>query len=167
MLNSVFIDETQFKIITGENGTTNFDVFIADENEKQDTGAKIKINKVRVVGSSFRYYDEPSTFRMEALNFKYWGKGNLADEEFRLRSNFISENFTISYGGIVYLDQKNLHARLITNINTTSLTFSLLKNEVEVEDLVATFNGELIIMEDGFDIDLSLNTNKVDFFVFY
>lgn len=163
VLNSVFIDETQFKIITGENGTTNFDVFIADENEKQDTGAKIKINKVRVVGSSFRYYDEPSTFRMEALNFKYWGKGNLADEEFRLRSNFISENFTISYGGIVYLDQKNLHARLLTNINTTSLTFSLLKNEVEVEDLVATFNGELIIMEDGFDIDLSLNTNKVDF----
>jgi len=170
-INSIYLDGVRLNILRGESGSTNYNIFKSDttvvvkENETSEKpgGAAFDISIIKMKESNFRFYDSSLKLLIEGNNIRYKGKGNFAKAEFDLESDITIGILSFVYDGVKYIDQKNVTAKLSTNINTSSLKFKLLQNKIKFQDISAAFMGELSIYEDGYDIDFDLKTENSNF----
>ena len=123
----------------------------------------IKIRKIYIEGGNLLFHDKVSNFSIELNNLDYKGTGNITGENLSLRSRVEAESLMLSYEGVNYIDRKRVKAKLFTNMNTAGMNFKLIKNDVKIEDLSASFSGELDILEDGYSVNLNLITKKASF----
>lgn len=167
-INSIYLNESGFNILMGEEGSVNYDIFAKGQQEVTESSpgqgsASLEIDAIRISKSKFRIYDSTSGLLIEVGGFDYKGKGDSYGDVFNLKSAFSTDNLNFSYAGVRYLDKKTAEASMETAINTSTLNFKLLKNRVRLEDVNALFSGDLTILDDGYDIDFNLKTDKSGF----
>ena len=163
-INGIYLEGARLNILRGKDGTSNYNIFkndttaVVKEKTVEQGGAAFDLTIIRMKESNFRFYDSSLKLLIEADNVKYKGKGNFARQEFNLESSISIGDFSFVYDSVKYIDQKNVKARLNTDINTASLNFKLLKNKIKLQDISAAFLGDLTIYENGYDIDFNLKT---------
>lgn len=123
-------------------------------------GNNIEVKNIYIKGGNFLFNDTESNFSIKLSNIDYKGKGRLMGDNLSLRSQIEVESLLLTYQGENYIDRKRVTARLITEMNTTKMSFKLVKNKVKLEELNASFIGELDILEDGYSVNLNLSTER-------
>lgn len=166
----IYIGGGNINLINGTDGKSNFDIMLpsSDSAEVDDPAADaetpaVKIHKIKLRDCKLRFEDVSSGFVFLAEELDYTGKGNFAEAVFDLKSNLKAKNLTVDLGASRYIDHKRLTAKMVTSINTDSLSFRFPKNNLKLEEVPLRFSGFYKTLADGFDINIEGSTEKMPF----
>ncbi|MEO8239696.1 MAG: AsmA family protein [Flavobacterium sp.] len=168
-INKLYISKALINIMVNQKGEANYNIYIAPDDKKNasEEGTAIRLERIDFEDCHVKYNDRSAKVLIDAKGFNYVGKGNLSEDIFDLNTNAQIDNVDFYYKKTAYLRKKELHANLITRINTHALSFILQKNELQINKLPLKFTGLLTILRDGYKINIkaaSENTTVKDLF---
>ncbi|WP_281232843.1 AsmA family protein [Flavobacterium gelatinilyticum] len=172
-INKLYISDALINVMVNQKGQANYNIYVAPEdrkNEKEDPnapeeGTAIRLERIDLKNCHVKYNDRSAKILVDAKGFNYIGKGNLSEDIFDLNTDAKIDTLDFYYGKTAYLRKKEVHADLITRINTHALSFILQKNELQINKLPLTFTGLFTILRDGYKINIkaaSENTTVKD-----
>ncbi|MDR7212361.1 AsmA family protein [Flavobacterium piscis] len=156
-INKLYVSKALVNIMVNQKGEANYNIYIAPEDKKKDSteeGTAIRLERIDFEDCHIRYNDRSAKILVDAKGFNYIGKGNLSEDIFDLSTDAKIDTVDFYYDRTAYLRKKELHADLITRINTNSLSFILQKNELQINKLPLTFTGLFTILRDGYKINI-------------
>ena len=165
-VNTFYIDDARINVQVDTLGQANYNVYKGspdDSSQPDSSNTRLKIAGIFFRHCHLTYDDRSIPLRMEAKDFNYEGRGDLANSQFDLQSNMSAASFDFVYDGTPYFLNRKLKADLLTGINTSSLVFRFAKNELLINKLPVDFSGEMAILKDGYDIDLNVVSGTTDF----
>ena len=169
-INELYVSKALINIMVNQKGEANYNIYIAPDKNKENTpeeGTAIRLERIDFEDCHVKYNDRSAKILVDAKGFNYVGKGNLSADIFDLNTDAQIDNVDFYYNKTAYLRKKELHADLITRINTHALSFILQKNELQINKLPLKFTGLFTILRDGYKINIkaaSENTTVKDLF---
>lgn len=171
-INKLYVSKADINIMVNQKGEANYNIYIAPEDAKNDMnapeeGTAIRLERIDFEDCNIKYNDRSAKILVDARGFNYVGKGNLSEDIFDLNTDAQIDNVSFYYNRTAYLRKKEVHADLITRINTHALSFILQKNELQINKLPLKFTGFFTILRDGYKINIkaaSENTTLKDLF---
>lgn len=157
-IDEIYVSDAFINVMVNEKGQANYNVYIAPKDQPVDTsgtGPTIRLDRVDLKNCHINYNDQSAKILVKADGFNYIGKGNLSEEVFDLSTDANIDAIDFYYNNEPYLERKEVHADLITRINTNALSFILQKNELRINRLPVEFSGVFTILKDGYNIDIN------------
>jgi len=167
-IDGIYLQKAQIKVQVAENGEANYNVYKGtdskgDDNKEDDSSSGLAIKRIQVIDSDFSYADASIPMEISTTGFNYDGQGDLSKAVFDLKTHADIEALTLKYDGETYVDQKEVHAQLLTKINTNNLAFVFERNDLKINKLPISFKGAFSFLSNGYDIDLQLKSEKSTF----
>jgi AsmA protein len=167
-INEIYLTRGKLDIKIDEKGLPNYNVYktsasAANNNQPDTVGANLRLEHIQLEECELAYKDQSIPFQMAARRLNYIGKGDLSKAIFDLSSEIIVEGFDLVYYGQAYLENKNLDAQLITQINTNSLALIFQKNDLKINQLPVAFKGKFNFLKDGYRMDFSVTSAATEF----
>lgn len=158
-INKLYVSKALVNVMVNQKGEANYNIYIAPEDKKKDKnapeeGTAIRLERIDFEDCHIKYNDRSAKILVDAKGFNYIGKGNLSEDIFDLSTEAKIDTVDFYYDRTAYLRKKELHADLITRINTNALSFILQKNELKINKLPLTFTGLFTILRDGYKINI-------------
>lgn len=162
-IKSITIEKPELFLKVFEDGTENWNVIKeadADEgnNKTESGGYNLLLNKVTVSNASIHYVDKVSNilFYMNGLSSSL--KGKLTDE--RANLNFIvnSEDVTVLYDEIAYLQHAGLRFNAEIDANLKDKIYNLKNNVLYLNGLQINFEGSVAEVDNDLNFMLVYNT---------
>jgi len=171
-INKLYVSKALINIMVNPKGQANYNIYISDpknikKEDQPEEGTAIRLERIDLEDCHVKYNDRSAKILVDARGFNYIGKGNLSEDIFDLNTDAEIDNIDFYYNRTAYLRKKELHADLITRINTNALSFILQKNELKINKLPLKFTGFFTILRDGYKINIkaaSENTTVKDLF---
>ncbi|MHA3789791.1 AsmA family protein [Flavobacterium hauense] len=157
-IDEIYVSDALINVMVNEKGEANYNVYVAPKDQPVDTtgtGPAIRLDRVDLKNCRIRYNDRSAKILVKADGFNYVGKGNLSEEVFDLMTDANIDAIDFIYDNVPYLERKEVHADLVTRINTNALSFILEKNELRINRLPVEFTGLFTILKDGYNIDIN------------
>jgi len=165
-INKIFLDDAYINVQVDSAGNANYNVY--KQTKKSSTpdndtaGASLGINMILIKNSHVVYNDRSLPMLINARGFNYTGSGDLSKDVFQLYTQAEIQSLDFYYGGKPYVLSKAINANLVTEINTRSLAFVFRKNNLNINQLPVEFNGRFGFLNDGYDIDLKINSHEAN-----
>lgn len=174
-VDELYLSKGLINVKVNQKGQANYNVYInpdkdKDEPKKADEpeeGTAIQLDRIDLRNCHMIYNDHSAKILIDAYGFNYLGKGGLSKDVFDLETNADIDSLDFYYDRFPYLKRKEVHADLVTRVNTNALSFILEKNELRVNELPVEFTGFFTIFRDGYNIGIdaaSKNTTLKDIF---
>lgn len=157
-IDEIYVSDAFINVKVNEKGEANYNVYVAPKDQPVDTtgtGPAIRLDRVDLENCRIRYNDKSAKILVMADGFNYVGKGNLSEEVFDLSTDANIDAIDFLYDNVPYLERKEVHADLVTRINTNALSFILQKNKLRINRLPVEFTGVFTILKDGYNIDIN------------
>ncbi|TRW21100.1 AsmA family protein [Flavobacterium zepuense] len=167
-IDELYVSDAFINVMVNEKGEANYNVYVSEDKQPKDPNAEgpaIRLDRIDFENCHIKYNDLSAKMLVDAHGFNYVGKGDLSEDVFDLQTDANIDSIDFSYANTYYLQKKELHADLITRINTNALSFILQKNELKINKLPLEFTGVFTILADGYKIDIdaaSENTTLQD-----
>lgn len=165
-IDKIFLTESNINIKVDENGGANYNVYKTDTTTSaktnDTTGTSLQLEKIQVDHSNINYDDRSVPILITAQDLNYTGKGDLTKAVFDLASRINVADFNLTYDSSRYINSKKLKASLVTKINTNSLAFEFVKNNLLINTLPVKFIGRFEFLESGYTMDFELQSHKGD-----
>lgn len=161
-IDGIYVDNALVNIKVNKNGGANYNVYVS-ENEDVDTeesSANVKLKRIKITDTHLIYDDASTEILIDANGFNYLGKGDLDEAVFDLRTQAQIESFDFRFAGEQYLKNKKVNAKLITQINTNSLSFVFDQNNLKINQLPVDFKGKLDFLSNGYNLDFVVKSEK-------
>lgn len=167
-INKIYLTKSSIDVEINEKGEANYNIYDSKAKPPSDpstdtSSTSLRLEKIVISNTHLVYNDRSIPMLIDARNFNYEGAGDLSKAIFDLRSHISADSFNFTFDKEPYLTNKKFDANLITKINTNSLAFIFEKNDLIINKLAVQFNGKLDFLKNGYDIDLSLSSNRSDF----
>lgn len=171
-IDELYVQDGIIKVQVNTEGEANYNVYVSPDkapktaNEPEE-GTAIQFDRIDFRNCNITYNDRSAKVLLKAKGFNYLGKGGFTQDVFDLETDANIDLVDFYYDNVPYLQEKELHADLITRINTNALSFILEKNQLRINKLPLEFTGAFTILRDGYNIDIkaaSLNTTLKDIF---
>ena len=163
-IDEIYVTDATANVFVNTKGEANYNVYVSKPSDKPkdttSTGTSIKLDLIKLRNWNIKYNDHAARVLVNAKGLNYTGKGGLSEDIFDLTTDLNIDKLDFSLNRIYYAKQKNLHADLITRINTNALTFVLRKNELRINDLPLKFTGFVSILKDGYNLDINAASEK-------
>ncbi|MDV6169339.1 AsmA-like C-terminal region-containing protein [Flavobacterium sp. DG1-102-2] len=156
-IDKIYVSDALINVMVNEKGQANYNVYVAPKDQPKDTtgtGPAIRLDRVDLENCHIKYNDKSARILVDAKGFNYVGRGNLSEDVFDLQTDANIDVIDFILDGVPYLEKKQVHADLVTRINTNALSFILTKNELRINRLPLEFNGIFTILKDGYNIDI-------------
>ncbi len=161
VIEGVYLKNGAIKIEVDSLGHANYNVYkSSEEKETSKSNSKVKIKLIQLDNVDLSYNDASLSMKITLDSLNYIGKGDLANSVFDLETTADIKALTFNYAGETYVDHKQVHANLITNINTDNLAFQFKKNDLKINQLPVSFEGKLAFLSNGYNMDFKLKTAK-------
>lgn len=157
-IDELYVSDAFINVKVNEKGKANYNIYVAPKDQPEDAteeGTSIRLDRIDFENCHIKYNDRSAKMLVDAHGFNYVGKGDLSEEVFDLRTDADIDSIDFYYDRVPYLKKKQLHADLITRINTNALSFILQKNELRINKLPVEFTGFFTILKDGYKIDIA------------
>ncbi|MBS1576978.1 MAG: hypothetical protein JST09_16900, partial [Bacteroidetes bacterium] len=165
-IDEIYLTNGKINILVNEQGKPNYNIYVSDTTLKKSSdtsSASLKLSRIQVEKCSLNYDDRSIPFLLSVNQLDYLGKGDLSKAIFDLTSNIKMEGLTVSYDKRAYLENKKLNAKLVTKINTNSLSFLFENNNLRINQLPLEFKGRFDFLKNGYNMDFRFNTEETDF----
>ncbi|MFT4153611.1 hypothetical protein [Parafilimonas sp.] len=162
-IDKIFLTNSAINIKVDENGGANYNVYKTDTataSSADTAGAALQLEKIQISKSNIVYNDLSIPILITAQGLDYIGKGDVSKALFDLASHINIQSFTLAYHSARYINSKKLKADLVTKINTNSLAFEFIKNDLLINTLPVDFTGRFAFLETGYNIDFELQSHK-------
>lgn len=165
-IDEIYLTHSTVNIKADAQGNANYNVYKEDTTvttlENDTSATSLKLEKIQIDNSNFIYNDLSIPILITAQGLNYTGKGDLSKAIFDLSSHINIGTFNLAYDSIDYINSKRLKADLVTKINTNSLAFEFIKNDLLINSLPVNFIGKFAFLESGYNMDFEIVSNKGD-----
>ncbi|KAA3440428.1 AsmA family protein [Rufibacter hautae] len=166
-INSVQMDEPRLKLLVLKSGKANWDIFIPDSAatpEAQDTtDFKMGIEEWKINNGQIVYQDLSIPFGVNAYNVQHTGSGDLAKDVFDMETKTQAERFTMTYGGVNYIENKKLDADVTLAMDLANMKYTFKDNNFRINDFALGMAGSIAMPTDDINLDLTFKALETDF----
>ncbi|MDA3616264.1 AsmA family protein [Polluticaenibacter yanchengensis] len=165
-IDRIYVTDGNIKVLVNEAGQPNYNIYksTGDTSAVNDSSsASLKLARIEISKTALIYKDASIPFELSVKELDYIGKGDLSAAVFDLASNITMTGTTLAYDNEPYLQDKDLKAKLLTEINTHSLALHFNKNDLFINKLPLAFVGKFEFLKNGYFLDFSLKTPVTDF----
>lgn len=171
-IDELYVDDAVINVQVNKQGQANYNVYISPKDTPKkptdpEEGTAIQFDRIDFSDCHITYNDGSANMLVDARGFNYLGRGGFTKDVFDLETDANIDAIDFYYNGVPYLERKEVHADLITRVNTNALSFILQKNELRINELPLEFTGFFTILRDGYNIGInaaSRNTTLKDIF---
>jgi hypothetical protein len=149
------------------NGKANWSIMKKDTTQKQpDTTASsfnLKLKDFVIKNANVVYWDEQGKMKAELLNLNHTTSGDLTADSSLLVTHTTVEKINYIMDGIPYLSNADAELDADINANMNRMIFTFSKNASRLNAIPFSLTGWVKMLDNGYDMDLKLNADKVDF----
>lgn len=160
----VEVDDPVINLLALKDGRVNWDI---QKGPKQTATGPSELNlalqKYAIRHGRLRYLDQASDMRVVATDLNHSGSGDFTKDAFRLQTLTDINALTIASGGLDYLNKVHTKLKANLDVNANENRLTLQDNELQLNDLVLTFDGSVAAQPEETAIDLNFKTLKTDF----
>ncbi|MBQ8542173.1 MAG: AsmA family protein [Bacteroidaceae bacterium] len=169
-IREILIDEASVKAIVLADGTVNWDIMKAAEEEElaaEDTTAtapfRIKLQELAIRDFNLVYDDKQGNMYacVEGLNATC--SGDFGSSRTILSLDAETEGVTFSMEGVPFLSKAVVAADMKIDADLENSKFTLNENTLQLNAIKAAIDGWVAMTSEGMDMDLKLNSNKIGF----
>ncbi|MBR4994505.1 MAG: AsmA family protein [Alistipes sp.] len=169
-ISKVIIDDTRVKAIILPDGQVNWDVMKPTEGvEQEETTAeesspfRVKLQRLSIDNLNVIYDDRQGDMYAALKNFDAVCSGDLGSDQTTIRLKMATPALTFRMGGVPMLNGASIKADMNVDADLVNNKFTLNKNSIELNAIKAAIDGWVAMLDEGFDMDIALNTNEVGF----
>ncbi len=171
-IDGIEVSDAIINIKVDKNGNANYLITKAETNDDGPTAEqtkssskeplKLALKSYSISNTTVSYKDQTTgmVFKIDHLNHN--GSGNLEANVTTLNTHTDAE-VSFLFGGVNYLDHNSVVLDAQLSMNFDQMKFSFLENKALINQLPLNFNGDIQILEDAQDINLSFSTPTSDF----
>jgi hypothetical protein len=148
------------------NGKANWDIMKEDSTQRPDTSAmkfNLKLKKFEIDHADITYLDEEGQMKLVIRNLNHTTTGDLTADSSLLVTKTSLDSLDFWMDKVQYLTKANAELNADINANLNKKIFKLSKNSSRINAIPFSLDGWFSMLEDGYDMDLKLNAEKVDF----
>jgi len=149
------------------NGKANWNIMKKDTTlQHPDTSASkfnLKLKDFVIKNADIVYWDEQGKMKAEIRNLNHTTSGDLTADSSLLLTHTTVEKINYVMDGIAYLSNADAELDADINANMNRMIFTFSKNASRLNAIPFSFTGWVKILDNGYDMDLKLNAEKVDF----
>lgn len=148
------------------NGKANWSIMKKDSTQAPDTSSmhfNLKLKDFVINHANVTYWDEEGNKKAVLKNLNHTTTGDLTADSSLLVTKSTVDSLNFWMNGVQYLSKADaeLNADIKANLNKKNFTFS--RNSSLINAIPFSFTGWFKMLNDGYDMDLKLNAEKVDF----
>lgn len=168
-MDEVYVTRGNIWVEVDSAGHPNYNVWQSTPNSSHtnandSSSTALKIERIQINNTNITYNDQSLPMLIRAKKLNYLGKGDLSKSIFDLTSTLQIDSLDIDYNNNHYIGSKKLTAKLITKINTHSLSLLFQKNDLVLNQLPFHFKGQFDFLKDGYQMDFNLQSDHADLY---
>lgn len=165
---SIHLQDPKIKLLVLKSGRANWDIFKEDTSqvspEPADTSYfNMAISGWEIENGKLSYEDLSIPFGVTAQQVNHTGSGDFTRNVFDMVSKTTATAFTMTYGGVNYLENTRLDAEVTMGMDLNKSLYTFKKNKVRINAFPFEFNGSVLMPEEDIDLDLTFQAAETDF----
>jgi len=149
------------------NGKNNWSIVKTDTTlQKPDTtksSFNLKLKDFVIKNADIVYWDEQGKMKAELKNLNHTTSGDLTADSSLLVTHTTVEKINYVMDGVNYLSNADAELDADINANMNHMIFTFSKNSSRINAIPFALVGWVKMLDNGYDMDLKLNADKVDF----
>jgi len=148
------------------NGKANWSITKEDSTAKQDTtpmSFNMKLQDFVIDNANIIYLDEEGNMKAEIKNLNHHTSGDLTADSSLLVTKSTLDTLNFWMDGVKYISKADAELNADINANLNDMIFKFSKNSSRINAIPFSFVGWVKMLDDGYDMDLTLDAKKVDF----
>ena len=168
-IKKVLLDGVSVKAIVMPDSTVNWDVMKpTDEVEETavdttSTPFRIKLQELTINDFNLIYDDRLANMYAKIEDMDAACSGDFGSARTMLALETAVEALTFSMDGVPFLNKAHIAADMNVDADLQNNKFTLSENTLQLNAIKAAIDGWVALTDDGFDMDLKLNSNEIGF----
>lgn len=163
---NVEINDTKVFAHILKDGRANWDIMKSDSTAKEDTTASkfaLKLKNFSINNADIQYVDEQGGMSLRVKNLNHNLSGDLTAESTLLSTKTTIDSLDFWSGNLKYANKLKIKLDADVKADLKNGIYTLANNTAKINEIAFSVNGWVKMLEKGMDMDLKLNTEKVDF----
>ncbi len=167
-IEGIYLDKPQIFIKVLADGTANYDIAIAGEEEEPATGEStdnfsIAIKNWQINDGKFVYDDATLATYLALDHLNHRGSGDFSLSIFDMDTYTEALITDIVYEGDHYLTGRHATIDMVLNMDLDQMKFTFRENKVKINDFAFGFDGWLAMPAEDIDMDISFASRDNSF----
>ncbi|MHB9055598.1 MAG: hypothetical protein ACYC2P_05520 [Paludibacteraceae bacterium] len=148
-----------------KDGRTNWDIFPKDTAKVDTAKSKfnLKLKDFKIEKADIVYLSDSGNIAANIKNLNLNLKGDLTADSTLLNTKMTVDTLNFWNGGIQYANNLVLDFAADINAKLNESRYELANNVMKINAIPLSLNGWLQMLDEGMNMDLKLNSEKVDF----
>lgn len=160
------VDSARLSLKVNDSGIANYNIgrtsAAAKSNNNTGESTVLSIRSYEIRDSEISYWDAASKTLLEIAKFNHRGSGDLSSGKSKLQTE--SEALvSLLIDKTKYLERNTVNLNALLGIDLETNTYTFMDNEALINRLPIAFDGEIRLIEEGQEYDLSFKTISSDF----
>jgi hypothetical protein len=147
------------------NGKANWSIMKQDSSVV-DTSAmsfNLKLKDFVIYNADVIYWDEEGDMKAVLRKLNHHTTGDLTADSSLLITKSTVDTLDFWMSGVKYISKADAELNADINANLNKMIFTFSENSSRINAIPFSFAGWFAMLDDGYDMDLTLNAEKVDF----
>jgi len=166
-IRKVYMDNSVMNFLVNEKGKANWDISknksAGGSQPSKPSSFKVGLKYYALKNSRVQYDDKTMGFRLMLNGLNHEGNGDFTQDLFTLNTHTTTDQTTVSYGGIAYLNKVKTKIDADLDMDMKNFKFTFKDNKIYLNDLDLGFSGWLAMPDTNIDMDLKFSAAKSDF----
>ncbi len=148
------------------NGDDNWHIMKKDTTQPVDTSKMkfhLKLSSFVINHADIVYWDQQGNKKAVLQNFNHQTSGDMTADSSKLVTKTSVDSISFWMDNVKYLSKANAEVKADINADLNQWKFTFSKNESRLNAIPFSFAGWFQLIDQGYDMNLTLNTDKVDF----
>lgn len=169
-ISKIIVKNTDVKAIVLEDGRVNWDIMKTDstavaetENPEEASAFRIKLKKVALEDINIIYDDRQGKTYADLQDLNLTCSGDMSAEHTVLKVETEIEKLLFKMNGIPFLSNAAIYAKMDVDADMKNQKYVLKDNKFRLNAIEANLDGWVVLAENATDMDIKLNTSKIQF----
>ena len=169
-VNYIVLDEPSVKAVKLQDGRVNWDIMkpdTASAQEKPDTVSsssfKLKLKQFKIKNATIAYVDDSTKMQFYTRDLDLKLSGDMSSDVTDIDSKLSCKDIYFSLMNVPYLKNASAEMKLTVNADFSEDKYTFKENSIKLNAIELNLDGWLALLDDGMDMDITLNTPKIQF----
>ncbi len=161
----IYITDSKVLAHVLKDGRANWDIFPSDTTEVDTTESNFnfKLKDVKIAKADVIYLSDSGNVAAQLKNLNVKLKGDFTSEHTLLNTQFTIDTLNFWSGGVRYVHDMTVDFKADIDAVLKDDLYTFANNEIKLNAIPLSLNGWVQLFDEGMDMDLKLNTDRVDF----
>lgn len=170
-ISKVVVADTRINTIIGKSGAVNWDIVKSEEEmreegyspEETEVPITLELEQINIENLSVTYDDRDANMFLALESLDATCSGDITGDITNLKIVGSSPSLSFSMMGLPIMERVSVKAEMDTEIDMAKSRFTFRDNSIVLNAVQTGLDGWVELLDDGFDMDIRLNTEKVGF----